>query len=76
MTDRCEPVCGSGGRCVPTGTGSTTSGVCECKPGWGGSSCDECAEGYWGAECQGAPPAIFVVIETDVSLHRRLYTMR
>ena len=46
--DRCDPACGYGGTCQQ---GNTTA-TCQCRPGWGGQTCDQCASGHFGADCQ------------------------
>lgn len=39
---------------MPSTGNVTQRSTCQCKAGWGGVSCDACADGFWGAECQGA----------------------
>ena len=46
--DRCDPACGYGGTCQQ---GNMTA-TCQCRPGWGGQTCDQCASGHFGADCQ------------------------
>jgi hypothetical protein len=46
--DRCDPVCGYGGTCLQGNTSST----CQCREGWGGQTCDQCATGHYGSDCQ------------------------
>lgn len=43
-----------GGVCV---NGDCSSGSCSCLPGWVGTSCDACDEGYFGADCTSLCPS-------------------
>jgi len=44
-----------------TSNGATGRGTCQCQPGWGGVSCNECADDHWGSKCQGTP----LICESD-----------
>ncbi|KAJ9451232.1 Cell death abnormality protein 1 [Diplonema papillatum] len=39
---------------------NTATGVCECKPQWGGPYCNDCSDDFWGTDCN---------IECDCSHH-------
>jgi hypothetical protein len=41
----CSPACASSGIC-------STAGTCICPTGFTGSSCEACADGFWGPQCK------------------------
>lgn len=58
---QCQPCPGSAeGICFGNGIcldGANGTGVCECGGGFGGTACETCVEGKYGAHCdQGARP--------------------
>ncbi|KAG5459672.1 MAG: hypothetical protein BJ554DRAFT_8377, partial [Olpidium bornovanus] len=45
----CRPPCSTAGACVLNGTSSLAH--CACRPGFGGSACEQCLPGFFGRDC-------------------------